>query len=95
MEKSPKLAKIFSCELCDYKCCKKSDYEKHILTLKHQNRTNSNNLEQNVAKNHLQFICKKCSKIYTARNSLWYHEKNVKKLILILLIPILLIKNSL
>jgi hypothetical protein len=33
-----------------------------------------NNLEQNDAKN-LQYACKFCDRIYTARNSLWYHEQ--------------------
>ena len=33
-----------------------------------------NNLEQNDAENR-QFTCKYCDKIYTARNSLWYHEQ--------------------
>ena len=25
----------FFCETCDYKCCKKSDMNKHLLTKKH------------------------------------------------------------
>jgi len=37
-----------------------------------------NVLEQKVVENLHQFICKKCSKVYTARNSLWYHEKKCK-----------------
>ncbi len=27
----------FYCETCDFKCCKKGDWNRHILTLKHQN----------------------------------------------------------
>jgi Txe/YoeB family toxin of Txe-Axe toxin-antitoxin module len=75
MEKSPKVAKIFECIDCNYSCTKKSDFNKHILTAKHKNNTNLNNLEQKVAKNLQIFICKNCNKIYKARNSLWYHEK--------------------
>ena len=30
---------FFVCEKCDYKCNKKSDYDKHINTLKHKNAT--------------------------------------------------------
>jgi hypothetical protein len=74
MEKSPKLATTFFCEICNYKCCKNSDYNKHLNTSKHTNRTKMKNLEQNDAKN-LQYVCKFCDKIYTARNSLWYHEQ--------------------
>ena len=32
MKKTPKNAKIFSCEICDFKCCKQSDYDRHLLT---------------------------------------------------------------
>jgi len=79
MNLSPKLAENFCCTNCDYSCSKKSDYNKHLLTAKHKNRTNLNILEQNnevnVAENLQQFICDKCSKTYKARNSLWYHKK--------------------
>jgi hypothetical protein len=34
---------------CDFKCCKKSNYTKHILTDKHKNRTFLNNLERKNA----------------------------------------------
>jgi len=75
MDLSQKVAEKFCCKDCDYKCFKKSDYNKHLLTSKHKNRTFLNNLEQNVAENLQSFICDKCSKIYKARNSLWYHKK--------------------
>ena len=77
MENSRKIAEKFICEFCDYKCLKKSDYNKHILTDKHKNRTNSKLADQKIAASK-QFICKKCNKIYTARNSLWYHEQKCK-----------------
>ena len=72
MEKQQKNAEEYYCEKCDFTCCKKSNYDKHVLTLKHKNRTNLNILEQN--KNNI-FNCKHCNKTYSARNSLWYHEK--------------------
>ena len=69
-------AEIFYCEHCDFKCCKKSNYDKHILTSKHKYRTKLNNLEQkNAEKCH---ICKFCKKTYKARNSLWYHQQKCK-----------------
>ena len=74
MENSPKIAKVFECKSCNYKCCKNSDYTKHLLTLKHQKLIKLNDLEQNVSENR-QYICKICSKSYSARNSLWYHEQ--------------------
>jgi len=60
----------FICENCDYNTSKKSSYDKHTATLKHINRTQ---IEQKSCS--LGFVCKKCNKMYKARNSLWYHEQ--------------------
>ncbi len=66
----------FHCEYCNFNCSKQSNYNKHIMTAKHINRTNPHFLEQNNATDILtQYTCKKCSKKYKARNSLWYHEQ--------------------
>ena len=81
MNLSPKIAKKYKCELCDYMCCKKSDYDKHKLTSKHQNRTNLNDLEQISRQNRQIYTCSVCNKCYKARNSLWYHEQKCKQLI--------------
>ena len=62
MEKEPENAEKFQCELCDFECCKKSNYDKHILTQKHKNRTFSNNLEQKNAEKCQTFSCKNCNK---------------------------------
>lgn len=75
MNFTQKNADIFFCEFCDFKCCKKSDYERHILTPKHKNRTFLNVLEQK--KRH--YICENCNKKYSVRNSLWYHKKKCFK----------------
>jgi len=34
---TPKNAKFFECKKCDFKCSKQSDWNKHILTRKHNN----------------------------------------------------------
>ena len=78
MELMPNNAEKYKCMLCDFECCKKSNYDTHLLTSKHKNRTNSNNLEQKNAEvdsKDCLFYCKNCNKCYKARNSLWYHEK--------------------
>jgi hypothetical protein len=64
----------FECNACDYITCKKNEWERHILTRKHVDRTI---LEQNGALGDSKafYCCKKCNKTYNARNSLWYHEK--------------------
>jgi hypothetical protein len=46
---------------------------KHILTRKHQNRINRIELIKKVATT--KYVCSQCNKEYTARNSLWYHQK--------------------
>ena len=75
MKKSSEIPKTYNCEICDYNTCSLKDYNKHLHTNKHLNRTNLNNLEQKNPQKSQQFICKQCSKIYKARNSLWYHEQ--------------------
>jgi len=83
MNLSQKIASNNFCIYCDYKCSKKSDYCKHLNTLKHKSRTKLNNVEQNIEKNiektpinlsQKLLACKYCNKTYKARNSLWYHE---------------------
>jgi hypothetical protein len=72
----PKTAILRQCISCHFKCSKNVDWDRHISTAKHQNRTNLNNLEQkNAEKSQPLFVCKNCNKSYNARNSLWYHEK--------------------
>jgi hypothetical protein len=69
MENLQKSPKIFECVACQYKCTKKSEWQKHISTRKHINRTELN--EKSPEKN----CCRFCNKEYKAKNSLWYHEK--------------------
>ena len=70
MKKMPKNAEKFYCEKCNFICSKKSNYESHLLTAKHRNRTISNDFSPKNA----EYFCD-CGKRYTARNSLWYHKK--------------------
>ena len=68
----PKNAKTYECIKCNFICSKESNYNKHLLTAKHKNRTN---IEQKNAKQcQTKFTCD-CGKEYTARNSLWYHKQ--------------------
>jgi len=77
---SHKVATKYHCKYCDYNCCKKGDYNKHILTAKHkknENRTILNDFERKMSQksqNVAIYICD-CGKEYNARNSLWYHKK--------------------
>lgn len=69
---SPKLAKKFVCKKCDYKCCKQSDYDKHILTLKHKKDDAEDILDD--AKLAIQYFCE-CGKEYKHRQGLWKHKR--------------------
>jgi len=66
--------KIFSCENCDFKCSKKGDWNRHLLTLKHQNLTLSNACDKI-----LHHTCDFCNKKYSSRNGLWHHKKKCEK----------------
>ena len=49
---TPIPASKFICEKCDFKCCKKSDFERHLLTNKHKPQINPNDL---TPKNSMRF----------------------------------------
>ena len=70
-KKSPKIARTFSCIICDYSTCKISDYNKHLSTLKHKNNDEVANLSPKVAKN---FTCE-CGHVYKFKQGLSYHKK--------------------
>ena len=62
----------FICDICNYKCNKNSDYEKHLKTQKHIIRTNHNIYNQNIAIKKA-FSCL-CGKIYKHRSTLCNHK---------------------
>ena len=68
----PKSSDIFCCELCDYSASRKSQYERHLTTNKHINRTPLNTF---ASESSYKFACNLCNKKYKARNSLWYHQQ--------------------
>jgi hypothetical protein len=72
-EKSPKISKIFYCEICDYKCSKQSEYNKHILTSKHQILQNPTSNPTSKISNKT-YICT-CGKIYKHSSTLYAHKK--------------------
>ena len=78
MKSATKSSQKYECTHCDFICCKQSEWNRHILTRKHKNRTNVEHLEQNLAPfaPHQKYICNNCNKSYNARNSLWYHKKS-------------------
>jgi hypothetical protein len=73
-KKTSKYIKNFFCEICHFGCCKKGDWNRHIITPKHINLTFSH---KNVTKNksNKMNICEICGKEYKSRNGLWNHKK--------------------
>jgi len=69
-ESSQKTDKKYFCETCDYTTCKKCNYDKHLLSSKHENSTNNN---QKVAKSSHE--CNICNKCFNDRAGLWRHKK--------------------
>jgi hypothetical protein len=63
------------CELCNYNCSKKSDFNKHLLTRKHKNNVLLTNPLTNKITNIKNYICTNCDKIYNSRVGLWFHNK--------------------
>ena len=73
-------SQTFWCEECDYKCSKYSNYIRHCSTLKHKNRTIGEfSLTDSTNRHKNNSMTCVCGKEYSARNSLWYHQKKCTK----------------
>jgi hypothetical protein len=76
----PFLCHKFECKICDYNTSKKSSYNNHIKSKKHNINvlsTNSNNIKQKIcSKKHL---CTNCYKEYNDRSGLWRHKKKCEE----------------
>jgi hypothetical protein len=67
----------YECVLCHYKCYKKFNYDRHVLSAKHKKATKINNLATKNEQNEqlLSYCCNKCGKKYNDRTGLWRHKK--------------------
>ena len=73
--KMPKTARKYTCNNCDFKCSKLSNYNSHILTAKHQILTNTyTNDDTKSRKMPAAFTCD-CGKEYKHRQSLNNHKQ--------------------
>ena len=68
-QKEQKGAPFFICEICDYKCSKQFNFNRHVQTKRHQILTNTDQKAQKGA----QFSCV-CGKKYKHKQSLFTHK---------------------
>jgi len=69
----PKSSANFVCKTCDYFTCKKSQYDRHLLTQKHLKETKETKCDKKGSTS--KYLCE-CGKEYICRQSLWRHKKN-------------------
>ena len=67
-----KNTQIFECKKCIFNCSKKGDYNRHLLTRKHQLATTTTEITSKNTSNN--FLCN-CGKTYKERTALWRHKK--------------------
>ena len=81
--KMPKNAEKFICEVCDFKCSKQSNFDKHNMTPKHKNNEKrykmvKKNADENLNEIEQIFACD-CGNVYKHYSGLWRHKKTCIK----------------
>jgi hypothetical protein len=81
-EKREKGETTFYCICCDYKCCVKFSYDRHLTTSKHINKSqmkqNGTNKEKKEKKEKKENNACNCGVVYYSRTSLWRHKQKCK-----------------
>jgi hypothetical protein len=70
--KMPKNAEKI-CKICEFKCCKKSDWVRHVNTTKHISRLNGNEKETTGNILNSEYNCN-CGKKFSTNSGLWKHK---------------------
>jgi hypothetical protein len=76
IQKMPKNADCFNCNICDFVCAKYSNYITHLSTLKHKNGIQQDT--NGIKHTHLEFECC-CGHAYKFRSGLYRHKKKCQK----------------
>lgn len=79
-----KLQKSYCCNVCDYNTSRKSSFEKHLSTTKHQKVANGNQMETKIATFATfatfpttplkTYSCEHCHRKFQNRSGLWKHR---------------------
>ena len=74
-----KNAEKYYCQKCDFKCFKKSDWNRHIIRPKHKydKNDNENDNEKTPTIFTPQYVCE-CGRIYKHQSGLCRHKKTLK-----------------
>ena len=67
----------YYCDKCDYICCKKYNWDKHLLTSKHTKEIIGSSQEIKKWQNTL--ICQNCEKEFKTNAGLWKHKQKCHK----------------
>ena len=76
-KKVPKSSNFFYCEKCNYSTSRRSQYSRHLSTVKHKNLENDTNDTKKVPKSSTGFQCE-CGKKYLQKQNLYRHRKICK-----------------
>ena len=66
----------FHCELCNFKCSHKRDYNRHLSTAKHKWKSDGNNGNKKSAQ---VFQCDICDKRFKTNSGLWKHAQKCRQ----------------
>ena len=77
-KRATKVQTDYVCIDCNFKCFKKYNWERHIMTLKHIQVTQSEHSVTKKGQTGNKLCCENCGKEYTSRNGLWKHKKVCK-----------------
>jgi DNA-binding ferritin-like protein len=74
-----KTSNEFYCQKCDYKTCRRYNFNLHINSIKHKNNENADKNNANLAKTSNTHNCINCNKSFNDRAGLWRHKKKCIK----------------
>ena len=74
-KKSHKKSQEYFCEICDYKCYHNNDFNKHLMTLKHQNKENITKKSPSKSQ---EYFCELCDYICSNKKDYNKHLMTLK-----------------
>jgi hypothetical protein len=72
----PNSAARFYCKFCDYGTCKKSNYDSHLISLRHSKNSAKETFGIKIQPkfSQIQLFCENCQKPFHNRSGLWKHK---------------------